>query len=251
MARRFRKFARRRRRRVAWFAPRLGPTSKDPTVSCWSDEDISLAPIGATTGPTRMIIPIVTEETQALSPDDDATLSKHPLTERLLVSRIRGSVHFIQGLTGNFPNTNQPASDLILGSVLVHVGICRVQTVGDAWPIPLPNPNDSCLADWLYLKHFSMSTDNAVCHVCHYEALKPSDSTTVGGLEIQAPITSAQLFGVPSMVDLEVDVKVKRNIEPEHGLWMVVSYEVGDPDLADNFLMTIRPFLRAIISKSV
>jgi len=251
MARKMHGRRRRRHNRVTWFVPRTSDTLDFAENSCWSNEDSVFGPVGATVAPRQVTIPIVTNATQAVSPDVDPSLAQHPLSEGWLLNRIRGSLHFTAGLTGNFPNTNTPAADLIIGAAIIHVGICRVQTLGDNWVIPVPSLNESCLADWLYLHHFQIATDNAVCHVCNYEVRGNSNTDKVGGYEIQSAITSSQVFGRPSMVDIDVDVKVKRRITTEHGIWMVINAEIGDPDLSDNFLFQVRPLMRALISKTV
>lgn len=248
--RKFRRRLSRRSPRVAWFTPRTDGTAMDPTVSCWSDTDATFFPETSVSLPTIMISPIVTNVAQAELPGNDPTLNAHPLSEKWTIQRIVGSIHFNAEPFGTIGNPPVNAADIIIGSVLLHMGIVRMATVGDAFPIPRPSHNDSALSDWMWLHHQEMSTANIVCHTCHYQVLKPSDSTVVDGLEIQGPVSSAEVFGLPSLLDIPVNVKVKRRIEPEHGLWLVCTATV-QPGFENNIAIAMRPFLRAIISKTV
>lgn len=193
----------------------------------------------------------MTNIAQAVSPDTDADLGSHPLSERWTIQRIRGQV-LIDAI-----NTEQVQA--ALDGIVVHLGIVRMATVGDAFPIPQPQRNDSCLSDWMWLHHEQMSAASVACHDCQ-ETLVTSGTILSGGTTetvnllstgpTGTPITGFQVFGRPNLIDIPVDVKVKRRIEPEHGLWLVVTAEVA-PTAVDRVELSVHPFLRVLLSGSV
>lgn len=250
MARRMHRRSR-RRRRVVWFAPRTSDTMNDPTVSCWSDVAAPLFPVGSASSPRILVSPIVTNIAQAVSPSTDADLGSHPLSERWTIQRIRGQVLV------DVINTQQVPS--ALDGVVIHLGIVRMATVGDAFPIPQPQRNDSCLSDWMWLHHEQSSAAVTVCENCQSTLVTSGtiiDGSTTETVNLLSTgptgtaITGYDVFGRPNLIDIDVDVRVKRKIEPEHGLWLVVTAEVA-PTAVDRVELSVHPYLRVLLSGSV
>lgn len=246
MARRMRAGRRRSRRRTVWFAPRTDPDHKDPSVSCWADVGLGFYPIGATGTPRLVWSPIVTNIAQAVTPTVDADLNQHPLSERWTVQRIVGDIAFQA-----YELPDQFGTTLRWDGVDVHWGIYRGETIGDAFPLPRPDENFSCLGDWLHFDHFSMSTAEVVCHDCDitYGSVTDAGNCATCPGTTSTGITGAQMFGVPNLVWRHVDVKVKRKILPEHGLWIVACATVGVG--AEEFVeLSWRPMCRVLLSST-
>lgn len=233
-----------------WFAPRTAPTFDDPTVSCWSNVAGPLWPVGSASVPHILFSPIVTNIVQAVSPTADIDLNAHPVSEGWTVQRIRGQI-----LIDAIAIPDQFGNVTSWDGVVVHMGIVRVSAIGDAFGIPQPQLNEACLSDWLWLHKVQMSAAGVVCHNC------PVDETTTGtgdasgsgsdvSGDIAHPVTGFQVFGAPNLVDVNVDVKVKRRITTEHGLFLVFTCETAF-NAVDRVELSIRPQLRALLSKTV
>lgn len=242
-----RRFSRRSRRKtkVVWFAPRTGVDGTDgPAYSCWADIDALLKPVGAAdTAHTIVISPIVTNVEQAITPDlyPDA-MNSHPMPERWTIQRIRGQI------LADCIQTQSPS--LSWDGAILHAGIIRTQTVGDNLVIPVPHLNDSCLSDWLWMTHIHMSAGQLVCHDCPstQTCCDNSNNSVVGSTG--TAITGFQVFGRPNLIEIDVDVRVKRKVEPEHGIWLVMTAETA-PTAVDRVDFTVRPMLRALLSRTV
>lgn len=241
MARRF-KSRRRRRTRVVWFAPRTSTLNTDAFTSCFADEGVGFFPKGSTSSPRGIISPIIGNITQALSPDADPTLSEHPLAERWTVQRIVGDVA-VQAVS-----TQQ--LQLAHDGVDIHMGIYRSQSIGDAVLDYDPTQNQECLMDWLWMTHFSMSCAEITCHDCPVDETTNSQPPVETTGDIGSAVTGFQVFGVPSLTWTHVDVKVKRRVEPEHGLWLAVYATVG-ASAVDRVALSCEPKLRVLLSRTV
>lgn len=237
----------RRKRRTIWWTPPTGASSyNDPTNSCWADVGTGFFPVGSASAPAFGISPIITNLKQQLDPAEltDPEFAQHPVTERWRVERIVGSVA-VQAIS-----TAQP--QLYHDGIDVHMGIVRRTATHDAVSMVFPDPNDESLSDWLWLKHFSMSAAALVCHVCDgvdYGVSDGGNCSTCPGQNMTA-ISTATVFGVPALTWTDVDVRVRRNITTETGLWLVVRATVATTAV-DRVALSWQPKLRALLSRSV
>lgn len=250
MAVRRRRSHSRRKRRVIWWAPPttpLGATTpmNDPTVSCFADVGVGFFPVGSMGSPTFGLSPIITNLKPQISPDElkYPEFSQHPSTERWRVERIVGDVA-VQAI-----GTAQPS--LFLDGIDIHMGIVRRTATHDAVSMVFPDANDECLADWLWMTHFSMSAASTVCHECPIEWDGTGDASGSGALGTAGHVvTPYEVFGTPALTWTHVDVRVKRNVRTEDGIWLVVRATVG-AGAEDRVALSWQPKLRALLSRSV
>lgn len=246
-----RRRSRRRRPAVVWFAPRTeSPNGGDWSQSCFADVAGPLWPTGSASSPIRLISPIVTNITQAISPTTDSDLNSHPISERWTIQRIVGQI-----LVDVIAIPDQFGVVTSWDGVVIHAGIVRVNTIGDAFGIPRPDRNDSCLSDWMWMTHVQQSAAGVVCHNCPVnETMTGTGDASGSGYDVSGdiahPVTGYEVFGRGNLIEIPVDIKVKRRVEPEHGVWLSMTAETA-PGAVDRVELSVRPMLRALLARTV
>jgi len=213
-----------------WWAPSLDDASSTATSanSCWSE---FVQSVGSSFDVTdnSVFIPILWNLKQnedddslaALPAGVDPTPFLHrPMEEAWTIDRIVGELV----LEANAPDSGVGEETI----TLVHMGVVAEEATRDGFPKRSPQRNADCLQPWLWLHHQLITLAN------------PQEGGTGN--------SAADFYGVPSAVNIPIDIRVKRRIEPEMVINLWLDLDTPLPRQTDEVL--VASFLRCHIRKT-